>query len=166
MKKFNILIIAHARFGKDTMAEVLRDEFGLSFLSSSEAALDTFLFKVLNDKYQLGYKTRLEAFEDRVNHRPIWKDEISAYNDPDPHKLARHIMSTNDIYVGMRDPKEISRDIFDIVVWVDASKRLPPEPSTSMLMTEDHADVSIDNNGTLEEFKENIRKFAKDYLNL
>lgn len=154
------------RWGKDTMAEYLRDNYNLKFASSSQKALDVFLYDVLKNKYNLKYNSRQEAFEDRVNHRPIWKDEISNFNDPNPYKLASIIMEDNDIYVGMRDPKELSRDIFDLVVWVDSSKRLKEESSDSMLMKEEMADYVIDNNSSIENFYKNIDSFVKEHLGL
>jgi len=67
-----LLIIGHARHGKDTLAELLRDTFELKFVSSSQAASDIFIFDELKDKY--GYTTPEECFEDRVNHRAEWYD--------------------------------------------------------------------------------------------
>ena len=43
----NILIIGHARHGKDTVAEFLEEIFGLTFMSSSQAAADIFIYEVL-----------------------------------------------------------------------------------------------------------------------
>ena len=38
-----LLILGHCRHGKDTLAEILRDEFGMTFESSSQSAADIFL---------------------------------------------------------------------------------------------------------------------------
>lgn len=62
-----ILILGHARHGKDTLAEILNKEYGMTFMSSSQAANEIFLFDELKNKY--GYKTKEESFNDRVNHR-------------------------------------------------------------------------------------------------
>ena len=60
------------------MAEMLRDKFGMTFESSSQAAADIFLYDLLKDKY--GYNTPEECFEDRMNHRAEWYEAICDYN--------------------------------------------------------------------------------------
>jgi len=63
--------------------------------------------------------------------------------------LAEQILEGHDIYTGMRSRDELSRShgLFDLVVWVDASRRLPPEPGGSTELSTDDADWIIDNNG-------------------
>jgi len=151
-----LLIIGYARHGKDTAPEYFRDFFGMSFLSSSQAALDLFLFDQLKEKY--GYETKAEAFADRVNHRTEWKEAICAYNTPDKARLAREILHTFgvDAYVGMRDSEEIeactAAKLFNIVIWIDASDRLPPEPYESCPIDKSSAHFIIENNGDKEDF--------------
>lgn len=144
-----LLIIGNARHGKDTAAEYLRDVYGYSLSDSSRKALEIFLLERLQPKY--GYTSVDEAYADRVNHRAEWYDEITAFNMPDRAKLAKLILLEADIYVGMRNALELQacreQRVFDLVVWIDASKRLPPEPSSSMTITADMADVILDNNG-------------------
>lgn len=155
----SILIIGEARHGKDTLAEILRDSYGYKFSSSSEAALDLFIYNKLKPVF--GYKTKEECFEDRVNHRSLWKYLICEYNKDDKSRLAKQIMKDNDIYVGMRSIEEYTccQDIgmFDLVVYVDASLR-KPERDVSNELEEHHADITLDNNGTEEEFTESVIK--------
>ena len=83
------MILGSARHGKDTMAEILRDEFGMTFESSSQSAADIFLYDLLKEKY--GYETSEECFEDRHNHRQEWYEAIKAYNkDGCTRRLAAH----------------------------------------------------------------------------
>jgi hypothetical protein len=77
MKLPKLLIIGHARHGKDSMAEILQENFGLKFKSSSEAAAEIFIYDVLKGKYS--YKTPQECFKDRVNHRAEWHQLICEY---------------------------------------------------------------------------------------
>lgn len=144
-----LLIVGHMRHGKDTFAQILVDQYGFTKKDSSRAACEIFLFEKLRHKY--GYQTIDECYADRVNHRAEWHDEIKAFNADDKTKLARAIMRDNDIYVGMRSRLEIeacvAAGVFDKVVWVDASKRLPPEPRSSFDIDISCADVIIDNNG-------------------
>ena len=52
--------------------------------------------------------------------------------------------------------------IFDLIVWVDRSEHLPPEPITSMDLVEADADVTIDNNGTLDDLARNVEALIKE----
>lgn len=158
-----LLILGNMRHGKDSFAELLNKHFGLTFKSSSQAATDIFLYDTLKDKY--GYTTPEECFEDRVNHRAEWKDLICHYNKDDRAKLAKEILKNSDCYVGMRDRAEINecmkQGLFDIIVWIDASDRLPLEPADSFDIDKSCADIIIENNGTFEEFKEKVLRFGK-----
>jgi hypothetical protein len=158
-----LLILGHARHAKDTFAEILNQNFGLKYQSSSQAAADIFLYDALKDKY--GYKTPEECFEDRVNHRAEWKQMICDYNKDDRAKLAKEILKNSDCYVGMRDREEINecmrQGLFDIIVWVDASERLPLEPASSFDIDKTFAHIIFENNGTLEEFKDKVLRFGK-----
>lgn len=155
-----IAILGNARHGKDSAAEYWRDKFGLTFKSSSEAAAEIFLYDTLKEKY--GYKNFLECFEDRVNHRKEWYDLIVAYNNGEC-KLTKEILKTSDCYVGMRSLKEfnLSEHLFDLVIWIDASKRVEPEPKESMDIPMDVADFIITNNGTLKEFEDKLHTIGK-----
>lgn len=156
MKK--LLILGHGRHGKDTMAEILHEKFGMKFSASSEAASDIFIFDTLKDKY--GYKTSKECFEDRSNHRKEWYDLICDYNKEDKTRLAGDILEMSDCYVGMRDLEEFlackEKGLFDLIVWVDRSKELPLETGGSFNIAMHHAHFIVDNNSTLEEFEEKV----------
>ena len=158
-----ILILGNARHGKDTLAELFNQHFGLTFMSSSQASADFFLYNQLKDKY--GYTTSEECFEDRVNHRDEWYQAICDYNKDNRARLAQDILSRTDCYVGMRDKEEfnecVKQKLFDIIIWVDASKRLPLEPGTSFNINMSDADVIVENNGTFEEFVEKSKRIGK-----
>lgn len=153
-----LLVIGHARHGKDTVAELLKETYGLTYQSSSWAALEIFLFDQLQAR-GYGYKSRKECFEDRVNHRQLWKDLITRYNTPDKARLCRDILfrNGNNMYVGMRCPEEYaaSKHLFDHILWVDALKRLPKDPT--MQIPRDPDMIVIDNNGDLDHLRHQIR---------
>lgn len=163
MSKKKLLIIGQARHGKDSVGQILKDGWGYNFCSSSYAAAEKVVFPVLSPIY--GYTTLEECYSDRVNHRSEWKDLITAYNTPQKAKLACEIMKTNDIYVGMRCHLELSScrmlDLFNAVVWVDASYRKEPEPTSSNTITRDMADYVIDNNGSINELIVEVFKFMR-----
>ena len=69
----------------------------------------------------------------------------------------------------MRDNDEIqecmNQGLFDLIVWVDASDRLPLEPATSFNIDKSCADIIINNNGTLDEFKSRTSRFGRILFN-
>lgn len=153
-----LLILGYARHGKDTFAELLRDLFGFNFTSSS-----MFVAKeVMWDNWGVAkYSDFEEMYADRMNHRVLWMEMISAYNTPDKTMTAKTMVQRDgfDMYVGMRRLDELeacrAAGIFDYVIWVDRSNHLPPETG-SMDITRDNAqpDFVIDNNGSLEDLEE------------
>ena len=165
-KNTTICVLGHCRHGKDSLAEIMNEVYGLTFKSSSQAAADIFLYDALKDKY--GYTTSEECFEDRVNHRAEWKQLICDYNKEDRAKLAKGILEHSDCYVGMRDRDEIEeclrQEIFDLVIWVDASERLPEEDASSFNIDKSCADIIIENNGTFESFKAKVSRLGKTLL--
>ena len=165
-KNTTICVLGHCRHGKDSFAEILNQEFGYTYQSSSQAASDIFLYAALKDKY--GYKTSEECFEDRVNHRAEWKQMICDYNVDDRAKLAKGILQNSDCYVGMRDWEEIdecmNQGLFDIIIWIDASERLELEPESSFNITKDCADIIIENNTDFESFRKRVIRFGKLFL--
>lgn len=162
-KKPILCLLGHGRHGKDSMAEILRDEFDMTFESSSYTAAEIFIFDELKD--QFGYETIQECYEDRHNHRKLWHDMIKEYNKDDKARLAKEIVNRTGCYVGMRDTEEIEESmrqgIFDLIVWVDASERLPKESPESFNIDESVADVIITNNGRYKEFYDKVIRFGK-----
>jgi hypothetical protein len=65
----------------------------------------------------------------------------------------------------MRDSSEIKecikQKLFDLIIWVDASDRLPLEDASSFNISKSDADIIIDNNGTFEEFKDRVIRLGK-----
>lgn len=163
MNNISLLIIGHARHGKDTLAELLREYYNISFISSSQACADIFIYDELKGIYN--YNTTEECYEDRVNHRKEWYEMICDYNKDDKARLAKEILKYNNTYVGMRDWEEImeckKQNLFDLIIWVDASERLPTESSESFNISKNDADIIIENNTTLEAFKERVIRLGK-----
>lgn len=159
-QRLKLLIIGHARHGKDTAAEILRDNFSIKFCSSSLFIAERAVMPVLGHLYS----SVEECYLDRGNHRKEWKDAIKAYNTPDLTRLSREMLETLDLYVGMRDKEEFEAcreaGLFDLVIWVDASERHPPEPKDSNQLSAAEADIIITNNGTLQELNEKVKRLG------
>lgn len=148
-----LLVLGHARHGKDTAAEYLRDAHGMAFRSSSLFLAETVVRPELARR-GLTYPDLEACYADRVNHRALWREIIGDFNAEDPARLAKAILAVSDCYVGMRTAREYeaARPLFDAVLWIDASGRgLPPEGRDSMTIDFDPAGmIRIDNGGTVE----------------
>lgn len=167
-RKPKLLIIGHARHGKDTLAEMITERMGLKFTSSSHFVGQECIWPSWGKER---YETYEDMFQDRVNYRKTWADLISAYNTPDKTRTASTMLERGyDMYVGMRRMDEFvackEAKLFDFVIWVDASKRLPPESLDSNEMVEELSDFWCDNNGPdttqMQAFVERLQKKLYD----
>ena len=167
---YNILIIGHGGHGKDEVAKIIGKHFGLSYCSSSQFALVEFMWDELKDEYE----TMEECYEDRNSSQKMrdrWYKRICEYNKDDRAKLSKELFRKNDVYVGMRDLKEFEAcmkiGLFDLVIWVDAYKRTnKKEKATSFKLKPEHADVIIDNNGTVQELANKVRRLFRLLTNV
>ena len=177
-----LLIIGHARHGKDTVGEWFVQK-GYTFVSSSRFVGGKAVWPAIDEAWrtyhlrQVGcddpsccppvpmpefpdYLNFEAAFADRHNHRAFWFDAIAAYNRPDRSRLGRELYAAYDMYVGLRNWHELEalrlHKAFDLCVWVDASERCGPEPESSCTVTSAQADVIINNNGTLDDLDKTL----------
>jgi hypothetical protein len=161
-----LLIIGHGRHGKDTVCDILRDQYGFQFQSSSEFCAQKFIYDELRHKY--GYTSYAQCYQDRHNHRAEWYDMIHAYCEDDYARLGRDIFAENDIYCGLRNKAEFhamrNTGVFDYCIWVDRSDHAPLEDRSSMNLEIWMADYVIDNNGTLEDLRRNTLDLANHRL--
>ena len=151
-----ILVLGDGEHGKGTFCKLLKEAYNLTSMSSSMFAAERFLFEKLRLKY--GYESFDECYDDRRNKRSEWFEEIKNYNGFNLARLATELTSQYDIYDGMRNIEEFDacqircEPIFDLVIYIDASKRLPAEIG-SMTIPRERADIVIENNGSINEFK-------------
>lgn len=151
-----IVVVGLARHGKDTVCEILRDSYGLSFESSSRVLLEEVIYPVLKDKY--AYASKEECYEDRYSHRKEWFDLLAAYNAEDKAKLGKLIFSKYDVYCGLRNRHEldalVAAGLVNHIIWVDAEDRLGiTEFCDSITITEDDANHILDNNQSLADLR-------------
>lgn len=159
-----LLITGHGRHGKDTTCELLRDHFGLTFVSSSLFVAQRAVMPYLRRK-GIVYDSLEACYADRHRDnemRAIWYDAICEFNKHDRAKLGRELFAEHDIYAGLRNREEFRamrlEKMWDASIWVDRSKHLPPEPETSMTIKPSDCDYILDNNGSLADLGVNIAR--------
>lgn len=176
-RKLKLMIFGHGRHGKDTVAELISKVTTLRFQSSSwivssliYADSESYTPLIPPPPEFASYESVDQMYEERHKHRKFWHEWIIAFNTPDLSKLSQHILTTYDIYVGIRNPDEYyqakSEGLFDLGIWVDRSKHLPPESRESNKMTQEMADIVIDNNGTLADLQTRVARFVSTLRNL
>ena len=161
-----VMVIGHARHGKDTVCEYLRDCHGLSFMSSSRAAASA-IWPALSMKY--GYKDLDECFHDRLNHRGEWFELISDYTNSNPTRLADDIFTHSDIYCGVRRKEELTAISvkYDLmIIIVSAMERVGKGESSNSftlrlpIVSNLINSFSINNDSTIEDLYDNIDKLV------
>jgi hypothetical protein len=143
-----ILLLGHARHGKDTAADYLCSKLGFEYKSTS-LLVARHLKTVLSCKYGLQYGTVQDCFNDRVNHRAKWYDEITLFCKDNPSALGDLVYSECNVYCGIRSKVEceaVIRVHKPLVIWVDACDRLPIESADSMQLEYTEPWFFIDNN--------------------
>lgn len=147
-----LLITGYGRHGKDSTCEILRDSFGLNFVSSSFFVAERAVRPFLAER-KIIYRNLEECYADRVNHRPLWKQAIREYNTPDLVRMGRELFSTSDLYCGLRDIDEFNamkaEGLFHASIWVDRIQHCPPESYDSMTIRPSDCDIMLDNNSSL-----------------
>lgn len=145
-----LFIVGKGRSGKDTVAEMIRAQIGLDFVSSSMFVAEKACRPFLEENYDVRYDTLEDCYADRFNHRVKWREAIEAYCGDDLQRMSREILQSYDIYVGIRRRSEFleSRYLADMSIWVDAGERVK-ESDESLDILKTDCSIIIDNNGTL-----------------
>lgn len=153
--KTKYLVLGHGSHGKGTFCKLVKEVYGLDSTSSSAAAFPHIL-PTIKSALDIHDKDDDWFYEHRDKNRLLWRDLILLLNTPDRTTLSRIIIDQVPIYDGMRSKEEFeaSKDLFDHIIWVDASERLPPDPSMGISYTEDM--ILIDNNGPESELLRQI----------
>lgn len=153
-----LFVVGPGRHGKDTVAQMIKGRLGLDFASSSEFVAKKACRPWLKEVYGIEYDTLEECYADRINHRAKWREAIENYCGDDLQRMSREIFQEHDVYVGIRRRKEFlaSKHLANISVWVDASERIK-EQDESLDILESDCDVTVTNNGGLEELKLKVR---------
>jgi hypothetical protein len=151
-----LFIIGQGRHGKDTAADIIKDNYGLTFESSSMFCAEHVVRPWLT-KQGITYASLEACYDDRANYRMEWYQAIRDYNAGDETRLSSAIFDVHDMYVGIRSRVEFlaSRKLSDLSIWIDAAERKPQNDPSCKILAAD-ADVIVDNNGTEEELEQKL----------
>lgn len=164
----NLLILGHGEHGKDTVADIVAELLGVTTFSSSLFAAERVMMPAFA-RCRVHYNSALSCYEDRRGHRTFWHEKIKEYNTPDKARLAKELLKEHNIYTGMRCKKELiaclRQQLFDGIIWVDASLRKSKESVTSMTIDYDPSYMAFFDNNTKFDMKNHIhlktmKKFA------
>lgn len=156
-----LFIIGHARHGKDEVARIIQDCTGLTWESSSHFVGERAVWPHMTQDYP-DYEA---CFADRSNRRVEWFQHIQEYNGHDPSRLSRELFAVHDMYVGLRRREELlaARDMADLVIWVDGSRRHPPESVESFTCLESDADIVMPNHQTVSELEGRVSRLCNTW---
>lgn len=150
----NILIIGHEQHGKGTLSKYAKEKFGLDCMGTSQYNAER-IFNLMKDTHD--YKDVEECYLNRDENRKFWFDEINNYCKVNYARVIEEILVNHDICEGVRNRIEFDcakkKQVFDFVIWVDASERMPLENPESMELSEDDADLILRNNTTEADFE-------------
>lgn len=158
--KPKIVVVGYAGHGKDTVANRLASRHGFDYKASSMYCAEHIIFPKM---YHL-FSSVQTCYNVRDDWRPEWRAAIEEYLTDDQARLGRKLLSDHDIYCGIRSVAEMEAvhdaGIADLVVWVDATERLPDEPLSSCEINKSYADIVIENNGEEIELLEKVDRLA------
>ena len=141
-------ICGNGESGKDTVADFIRDKFGLRFSKGTSAWAADIVYREMKD---LGheYPSVKACWDDRRNHRKLWADTIGEYNYGDPIRMYRELLEEQDILQGIRWLHEFeackAAGLVDAWLYLDRPGTKDP---TNQIRPE-HCDFVIVNDGTV-----------------
>lgn len=164
-----ILILGHARHGKDTVAELIQKHTNLLYQTTSFLAYQIFIYDELMNKHNHKYDSIYAAFNDRHQHRDLLYTIIQEYNKNDKARLAKNVLQHCDMYVGMRDVDEVieskKQNIFDLTIGVYNPNVKNENISSNTVDIFKHSDILIINDSTLINLENKIIKLTKYKFN-
>lgn len=149
-----ILFVGHGRCGKDTGLELLSAITGLKNAGCLSKYLAEHVANRLGTTWQDAYRLRHE-------NRELWFKIGNELRANDPAILLREAFQYGDMTGGLRAREEIQfvkqYRMVDLIIWVE-NKRVPVDPT--LKFGPEECDVVIENNGTVDEYAERLKRLA------
>jgi cytidylate kinase len=150
----NIAICGPGRCGKDTMADRLVEKWGYTYAGTTS----TVISREIAQREGITFE---EAHAQRHQRREEWFRVGIELRGRDAAALAREVLKTGNLVVGVRDYNEmfavIEEGLADIVIWV--ARDVPHDPT--MHYGPEMCDIVIENRLSLEAFHSRIDRLAK-----
>lgn len=155
-----LCICGPGRSGKDTVAEWFGKNTSLKYVGGTSWFAADELYQYMNAN-GYSYRTVLECWQDRLNHRKLWADYINnVINRPDRTALYKRCLMNQDILTGVRHINEIEacqQEFQMLTIWVKRNV----EHDLTMEFTADFCDIIITNNESLERLYEKCTNLAR-----
>ena len=155
-----ILFCGYGRAGKDEAAAYLAKITGLRYAGSFSWAALPYVAARLGLHPQVAWETRHQ-------HRAAWYNYCNDLRASDPTILARMVIAQGDIAAGLRDKVELdaikAERLFDKIIWVERPG-IPADPTVTFSPRD--CDALLANDGTLEEFHQEIARYAHNFFRL
>jgi len=149
-----ILLVGYGRAGKDEGLSYLAALTGLRNAGCTSAYLAKYVARNLGISESEAYKTR-HQFRDH------WYDIGNQLREDDPGILLREALANGPLTGGVRDLEEIVEarrcNLVDLIVWIE-NVRVPTD--TTVKFGPEHCDVIVQNNGTMDEYQDKLRRLA------
>jgi len=150
-----VLFIGHGRHGKDTACSALAAATG--WVNAGTTSL-----YLANHVAQRALRPAAEVYATRHQNRDLWRRIGDEIRQRDPALLVKEALRVGPITGGCRGLPEVravrAESLVDLIVWVDASKRLPPDPT--MEFGPEEADIVVQNDGTEAELIRKIQRLG------
>jgi hypothetical protein len=151
-----VLVCGHGRAGKDTACEIICELTGWKFAGTTSKYLTKFVAAKLGLSDEEAYARRHESDETRM----VWFHTGNELRKDDPSLLARMAFQNGDVSGGVRGKPEIEairqEGVADLIIWID--RDVPVDPT--MEFGREYADIVIENNGTVTELREKLRRLT------
>jgi hypothetical protein len=152
-----ILLVGYGRAGKDAGLEFLSAITGLKNAGTTSLYLAKYVAAELGVTETEAYKARHGSDE----MRQIWFRIGQELRKNDPGILLREALEKGDLCGGVRDLEEIlfarANRVVDLIVWV---QNVRVAMDKTVMFGPEHCDVIVQNNGTLDEYHEKLRRLA------
>lgn len=153
MRRLRLAILGYGRTGKDTVGKWLHEHTPLRYSGSTSNVICAEIAKAKGITEEEAWRTR---HEDRI----FWYNFCNEFRKDDPALLARTLLQSSDLVIGLRDRLELKacrkEKLFDLAIWLERYVTTDP----TVTFTAADCDLIVTNNGTLEELYEKLTRIT------
>lgn len=149
-----ILVLGYTGSGKTTAAEILAELLNTRSLNTSDQLIEDFAVSIgTTPKFIL-------------EHKPEYREQLFKFGRAkqaiDPLYPQVQQLAVASILTGLRNPNEIEaareHRLYDMIIWVN---RPEIEAGVTDKLNPNHADLIIENNGSIEELREQLKQLLR-----